>query len=197
MIWCTASGQTCKCTIAKYSESASSYCGEILGAIITQLILGAAVTGRMGSYPIMTEDCDNNGVVLHGNKHYRPLSASQTQSNILQVMKRLITCQPFVIKFLYVQSHSDDIQEWSACTIKERMSMKVDSLANTALLNAHTTNQFFNGLFPLDDFVISMDGQKITGPIKTSLGAHWGRAKAKWFFDFKHILNSPNFDLIW
>jgi hypothetical protein len=87
MIRCTASGQTCKCTIAEYSESASSYCGKILGAIITQLILGAAVTGGMGPYPIMTEDCDNNGVVLHGNKHYRPLSASQTQSDVLQVMK--------------------------------------------------------------------------------------------------------------
>jgi hypothetical protein len=99
MIWCTASDQTCKCTIAEYSESASSYGGKILGAIITQLILGAAVAGRMGPYPIMTEECDNNGVVLHGNKHYRPLSALQTQSNVLRVMKRLITHHPFVINF--------------------------------------------------------------------------------------------------
>jgi hypothetical protein len=73
-------------------------------------------------------------------------------------MKQLITCQPFVIKFLYVQSHSDDIKEWSACTIKERMNIKVDHLAKTALLRAHMTNKFFNGLFPLDDLVISMDG---------------------------------------
>jgi hypothetical protein len=129
MIWCTASDQTCKCTIAKYSESASSYRGKILGAIITQLILGAAVTRQMGPYPIMTEDCDNNGVILHGNKHYQQLSSLQTQSNVLHVMKQLITHQPFVIKFLYVQSHSDDIKEWSACTIKELMNIKVDHLA--------------------------------------------------------------------
>jgi hypothetical protein len=83
MIRCTTSGQTCKCTIAKYSESASSYCGEFLGAIITELILGASVTGQMGPYPILTKDCDNNGVVLHGNKHYRPLSALQTQFDVL------------------------------------------------------------------------------------------------------------------
>jgi hypothetical protein len=34
MIWCTALGQTFKCTIAEYSESTSSYRGKILGAII-------------------------------------------------------------------------------------------------------------------------------------------------------------------
>jgi hypothetical protein len=151
MIRCTTSDQTCKCTIAKYSESTSSYHGKILGAIITQLILGAAVTGQMGPYPIMTEDCDNNGVVMHGNRHYWPLSASQTRSNVLQVMKQLITHQPFIIKFSYVQSHSDDIKEWSACTIKECMNIKVDHLTKMALLHAHTTNEFFNGLFLLDD----------------------------------------------
>jgi hypothetical protein len=112
-------------------------------------------------------------------------------------MKQLITCQPFVIKFVYIQSHSDDIKEWSACIIKERMNMKVDHLTKTALLHAHMTNKFYAGLFPLDDFVISMDGQKITGPIKTSLEAHWRRAEAKWFFDFKQIVHSPDFDLIW
>jgi hypothetical protein len=42
-----------------------------------------------------------------------------------------------------------------------------------------------------------MDGQKITGPIMTSLEANWGRAEAKRFFDFKHIVHSPNLDLIW
>ncbi len=176
MIWRTASDQTCKCTIAEYSESASSYHGKILGAIIAQLILGAAVTERMGPYPIMTEDCDNNGVVLHGNKHYRLLSALQTQSDVLRVMKQLITCQPFVILFLYVQSHSDNIKEWGACTTKERMNIKADHLAKMALLHAHTTNEFFNGLFPLDDFVISMDGRKITEPIKDFFKGSLGKS---------------------
>jgi hypothetical protein len=48
-------------------------------------------------------------------------------------MKQLITRQPFVIKFLYVQSHSDDIKEWSACTIKERMNIKVNHLAKNGI----------------------------------------------------------------
>ncbi len=78
MIVCESTGSICKCTIAEYSLSASSYCGEILGAILAQLVLLAVVKGRMGPYPMVAEDCDNNGVVLHGNKPFHPLPRSQT-----------------------------------------------------------------------------------------------------------------------
>jgi hypothetical protein len=54
--------------------------------------------------------------------------------------------------------HTDDIKEWSECTIKECMNIKVNDLPKKALLQAHTSNEFFNGLFPLNDFVISVDG---------------------------------------
>jgi hypothetical protein len=77
------------------------------------------------------------------------------------------------------------------------MNIKVDALAKKALLHTHTSNKFFNGLFPLNDFVISVDGQKITGPIKPSLETHWGRREAKQFFNFKLIVHSSDFDLIW
>jgi hypothetical protein len=73
-------------------------------------------------------------------------------------MKKLILCQPFVIKFLYVQSHTDDIKDWSECTIKECMNIKVDDLAKRALIHAHATNEFFVGIYSLDDFVITMGG---------------------------------------
>jgi hypothetical protein len=69
MILCTSTGSLCKCRIAKYSSSAGSYCSEILvlGTILTQLILKAAVHGCMGPYPIITEDCNNEDIVKHGN----------------------------------------------------------------------------------------------------------------------------------
>ena len=41
------------------------------------------------------------------------------------------------------------------------------------------------------------NGQKITGPAKPSLKRHWGRTKARCFFDFKCIVQSDDFDLIW
>jgi hypothetical protein len=150
----------------------------------------------MGPYQVIMDDCDNNGVVLHCNTHSQPLSASPKQSDVLRVMKKFISCQPFVIKFLYVQSHTDDIK-WSECTIKERMNIKVDDRAKRALIHAHATNEFFDGIYPLDNFVISMGGQKMTGPMQPALEAHWERREAQQFFDFKQIVHTWDFDLIW
>ena len=48
MIYCTIAKKQCKCTWAEKSESAGSYQGEILGRIMTQLILGAAASGYKG-----------------------------------------------------------------------------------------------------------------------------------------------------
>jgi hypothetical protein len=91
MIYCTRSKMTCTCTIAECSPSAGSYRGEILGVILAQLILRAASIGIIGPFPVLNEDCDNNGVVLHGNSFSNPLPASQTQADVLRVMKRLIS----------------------------------------------------------------------------------------------------------
>ena len=116
---CESTGSICKCTIAEYFPSSSSYCGKILEGILAQWILLAAVKGRMGLHPTVAEDCNNNGIVLHGNKPFCPLPGSQTQLDVLQVMKCLTTHQPFAVYFLYVASHSDDVKEWSECTIQE------------------------------------------------------------------------------
>ncbi len=168
MIVCESTGSICKCTIAEYSLSASSYCGEILGAILTQLVLLAVVKGRMGPYPMVAEDCNNNGVVLHGNKPFHPLPRSQTQPDVLQVMKFLIAHQPFAVHFLYATSHLDNIKEWSECTIKEGINIKVNKLAKKALIHAHLCSTYFDGNFPLEDFTI-FTNRKVTGPDKLSL----------------------------
>jgi hypothetical protein len=108
MIYCTQCGSVCKCTIAEKSEAARSYRGKILGAIITQLILHAAVQGKMGPYPIILEDCDKLGIVQHGNTPHRSLSITQLHADLLRVLKRYIVKQPFLLKFLHVASHADD-----------------------------------------------------------------------------------------
>jgi hypothetical protein len=151
----------------------------------------------MGPYPIVMVDCDNNGVVLHGNSPFCPLSSTQTQANVLRIMKRLIAQQPFVIKFLYVAAHSDDRKDWTSCTVKECLNIKVDHLAKQALLHAHSCNEYFDRRFPAEDFQIHTSGIKVTGPIKQSLELHWGKSEAKRFFDYKQIVRATNFDSIW
>jgi len=75
---------------------------------MTQLILKAAATGYYGSIPCVGADCDNNGVVSHGNTSHISLSTNQTQADLLRVFKNLISNQSFTVKYKYVQSHADD-----------------------------------------------------------------------------------------
>ena len=96
---------------------------------MAQLILHAASFGIIGPFPVLNEDCDNNGVVLHSNNFLKPLPASQTQADVLWVMKKLISWQRFTIKFLYVQSHTNKIKKLSKCTTTELMNIIVDDLA--------------------------------------------------------------------
>jgi hypothetical protein len=120
MIYCTQRGSVCKCTITEKSEAARSYRGKILGAIITQFILRAAVQGKMGPYPIILEDCDNLGIVQHGHTPRRLLSTTQTHTDLLRVLKHYIVKQPFLLKFLHVASHADDTKTWESCSLKEK-----------------------------------------------------------------------------
>jgi hypothetical protein len=112
MIYCTITRKRCKCTWAEHSESAGSYRGEILGEIMTHLILKAAAIGYNGMIPRVGADCDNNGVVTHGNTPHISLSTNQTQADLLRVFKNLISTQSFTVKYKYVQSHAVYLKKW-------------------------------------------------------------------------------------
>ncbi len=197
LIYCLLTGSSCKCAIAEKSPSSGSYCGETLGTILTQLNLRAAVQGCMGPYPVIIDDCDNDGVVKHGNVLHQTISLMQTQSDVPRVMKQYIIRQPFRLKFLYVASHCDDTKLWSDCTLKERMIIKVDSLANLALMCAHATNKYFDGIFSDKDFRILVNNGKVTGPIRPAMEDHWGKEAGRHFLDKKQIIPSLEFNYVW
>ncbi len=197
MIYCTQRGSVCKCTIAEKSEAAGSYRGKILGAIIVQLILRAAVQGKMGPYPIILEDCDNLGVLQHGNTPYRLLSTTQMHADLLRVLKRYIVKQPFLLKFLHTASHADETKTWESCSLKEKINIKVDHLTKKALICAHATDQYFGGNFPFEEFQISLNGFKVTENMRPAFNNHWGRAMAKYFFNCKGIVSTLDFGTIW
>ena len=79
---------------------------------MTQLVLKTAATGYKGMIPHVGVDCDNNGVVSHGNTPHIPLSTNQTQADLLRVFKNLVSNQSFTVKYKYVQSHADDSKKW-------------------------------------------------------------------------------------
>jgi hypothetical protein len=79
---------------------------------MTQLILKAAATGYNGLIPRVGADCDNNGVVTHGNTPHISLSTNQTQADLLRVFKNLISTQSFTVKYKYVQSHAVYLKKW-------------------------------------------------------------------------------------
>jgi hypothetical protein len=97
MIYCTITNARCKCTWAEQLASSGPYWGEILGGDMTQLILNAAASTYHGTILPVVVDCDNYGVVSHGNNPLLPLSANQSQADILWVFKILVSIQPFCI----------------------------------------------------------------------------------------------------
>jgi hypothetical protein len=60
-----------------------------------QLILNAAISKRHDAIPLVVVDCDNNGVVSHGNEPLRPFPTNQSQADIFCIFKNLIYAQPF------------------------------------------------------------------------------------------------------
>ena len=197
MIYCTIAKARCKCTWTETSTSAGSYRGEILGGVMTQLLLHAAATSYHGDIPPVVVDCDNNGVVFHGNNSIQPLSSNQCQADLLRTFKNLVSTQKFQVQYKYVTSHADDKKKWRDCSLKERINIKVDRLAKKALKAGHSTGQYIESSFPNEQIWITLGGTKAIGPLRSELEDFWGRSTAKRFFHKKGIVSSSHFDSIW
>jgi hypothetical protein len=95
MIYCTIAKVRSKCTWAEMLTSAGSYHGEILGGIMMHLPLHAAAASYHGAVPPVVVDCDNNGVVFHENNSSQPLPTNQSQADLLQTFKNLVSTHTF------------------------------------------------------------------------------------------------------
>ena len=146
---------------------------------MTQLILNAAASTYHGTIPPVFVDCDNNGVVSHGNTPIRALPTNQTKADVLCIFKHLVSIQPFCVIFKYVQSHANDTKKWKDCTLKEQLNIIVDCLAKNALKAALFSQEFIEGTFPNKQMWITMGKKKATGLLCSELEEYWGRAAAK------------------
>jgi hypothetical protein len=174
LIYCTIAKARCKCTWAKQSSVAGPCCGEILGCLMKQLILNAAYLEFHSTILLVVVDCDNNGVVSHGNTPLQALPTNQTQADVLHAFEHLIAVQPFRVKFRYVQSHADDTKKWQDCTLKEQINIKVGSLAKKVLRSALCSEKFIEGTFPNKQIWITMGKKKAMGSLRLELEEHWG-----------------------
>jgi hypothetical protein len=66
--------------------------------------------------------------------------------------------------------------------MKERINIKVDSLAKKALKSAHYTGEFIEGTFPYEQIWITMGEKKATGSLCLELEEYWGCSSANFFF---------------
>ncbi len=147
MIYCKIAKAQCKCMWAKQSASAGSYHGEILSGIMTQLILNAAASKCHDTIPLFMVGCDNNGLFPTGmnpSAHFLPTS----QRQIFFAFSKTSSAQPFRVQYKYVQSYGNDTKRWRDCSLKERINIKMDSLAKKALMAAHSTGKCIKSAFP-------------------------------------------------
>ena len=199
MIYCVATKQKCKGAVAERSNSADNYRAEILGGLVVQLILRAATSNSLdSSFQPVQIDCDNLGVVRHGNSPTRALKEKQAQADILRCFKQLVTEQPLDVNFHWVPSHQDDHKEWEELTALERINVVVDKLAKKALLAAIQEEQeFISSAFPFEHLRVELGGEKVTSSPRNAFEKYWSHGVAQKLYHEKKIVSSAEFNLIW
>ncbi len=142
--------------MAEFSDSADNYRGEIWGGLLAQLILWCA-SSKPYCFQGQQCNCDNNGVVLHGNTPASPLSACQVQSDLLCIFKATITQHSVSITYKYAASHRDRHTPRHLLPLRQRLNCDADTLAKDALQEAVRSHQGFQGRLLFDSICLSMN----------------------------------------
>jgi hypothetical protein len=98
------------------------------------------------------------------------------------VFKNLVAMQKLPVKYKYVQSHADDSKKWKDCSLKERINIKVNSLAKKTLRAAHGTGEFITSTFPHEQVWIEMGGNKNYGISASRTRGLLGQTRSKKIF---------------
>ena len=147
MVYCTATGLSAKGAIVERTQDADNYRGEILGAMLLQLVLRAASQDRSAQYQPVVIHCDNKGVVNHGNSPGRALGEKQSQADVLRCLKNYVAYNPFESVYKWVPSHQDKHKQWKDCSLMEQINIIVDRLAKKALIAAFMSGKYISSAF--------------------------------------------------
>ena len=188
---CRATGNKAKVSWVEQSDTktADNYRAEILGGIAIQLLLKIIVDGKyIPSGLSVRIGCDNKGVVHHGNKPHRPLETKQAQADVLRYYKSLVCESPIKMKFYHIQGHLDRYLELSDLTEEELANVECDLDADDALHDGVRSGDFIVPFLPDEDLVVTLDGQKVSGPLAPSISRHWGDEQAREHYDSCDII---------
>jgi hypothetical protein len=77
IVFCASTKQWLKASLAEHSRFASDYCGKLLRALMSLLILRAVSSLLLPSLHLVVLHCDNCGVITHGNSPLTSLPEKQ------------------------------------------------------------------------------------------------------------------------
>jgi len=165
--------------------------------MMMMLVLRAATGKAHLPYRQITVNCDNNGVVSHGNDPSSPLPEKQVQADVLRCLKQYITDLPVEVVYEWVKAHQDDRKSWEDLTFKEQCNCLADKLAKMALISAILNNEYIDGNFPFELLRVVLGTKKLTSSPKKAFDAFWGYRCAKNLYSKRGIIPRDFFHLVW
>jgi hypothetical protein len=148
VIFCQRSRQWLKVSIAEHSNAASNYCGELLGAVISLLILCGASVGIVPPIPTTILYCDNRGVISHSNSPLTALPEKQKQADLIRLIKFLSSSNTCSSLWEWIKGHAVECKGLRNCTLPKRLNNQADKLAKDALISAISGGSMIEGDLP-------------------------------------------------
>jgi hypothetical protein len=163
VIFCQWSWQSLKVSVAERSNAASNYRRELLGAVISLLILPAASVGIMPPIPTTILYCDNRGVISHSNSLLTALPKKQKQADLIRSIKFLSGSNTCGSLWEWVKGHAVKCKEWRNYTFPKRLNDQADKLAKDALISAISGSSTIEGDLPFEVVKFSFSGNRVHG----------------------------------
>ena len=109
-------------------EAASNYCGELLGTVITLLILRASSHNLTRPLPAITLFQDNRGGLSHGNNPYTALPEKQKQADLICLIKLLSASSKITLTWEWVEGHAVERKGLQGSTLPKRYNDQANKL---------------------------------------------------------------------
>jgi hypothetical protein len=197
VMYCQESKNWLKVAVVKHSNKASNHQGELLGAVMSLLILRAASSMLYVLYPLSTLFCDNRGVILHSNSLQVSLLEKQVQADLIQLIKHLSSTNNCQSMWEWVEGHAVEQKGWHNCTLSEHLNHQANILAKGSLLAGLHGTRVIEGDFPFAPVHFKLSDVRVCGSPRLALEADWGYHTAKSLFDKKGLVRAANFHLLW